>query len=106
MPENDDCQNNEVEHVAPRVVVVVEDEGAESNQSTIIIDENCRNCERYREELNNLLIIVNEMKKKQDEDRVNSESEMAKTDAKLKSLIEDNNKMAAEIQALKINVEE
>jgi hypothetical protein len=104
MPENDDCQNNEVEHVAPRVVV--EDEGAESNQSTIIVDENCSNCEHYRDELNNLLIIVNEMKKKQDEDRGNSESEMAKTDAKLKSLIEDNNKMAAEIQALKINVEE
>lgn len=103
--QNDDCQNNEVEHVAPRVVVV-EDEGAESNQSTIIVDENCSNCEHYRDELNNLLIIVNEMKKKQDEDRGNSESEMAKTDAKLKSLIEDNNKMAAEIQALKINVEE
>ena len=107
MPENDDCQkNNEVEHVAPRVVVVVEDEGAESNQSTIIVDENCSNCEHYREELNNLLIIVSEIKKKQDKDQENSESEMAKTDAKLKSLIEDNNKMAAEIQALKINVEE
>ena len=63
-------------------------------------DENYDQCGHHREEIDKLLILINEIKQKQDEDRQINESKAAKTDAEMKSLVEQNKKMAAGIKSL------
>lgn len=84
-------QINKVNHVAS--VAVVEDDIIKVEDK----DSSCGHCEHYRDELNKLLMVVNEIQKKQDEDWLN------KSKAEIKSLIEQNNKMVVEIQLLKAN---
>ena len=74
---------SEIEHV-PDVVVV--DEADKTVVETK--DENYDQCGHHREEIDKLLILINEIKQKQDEDRQINESKAAKTDAEMKSLVE------------------
>lgn len=79
----------------------------ETNQDTNTEDKHsCGQCDFYKDEIAKLLTIVNEIQKKQNEDRQNNLSKSAETDAKLKSLVERNDKMAAEIASLQASVEE
>jgi protein subunit release factor A len=80
----------------PDVVVV------EEADKTVVEtkDENYDQCGHHREEIDELLIPINEIKQKQDEDRQINESKAAKTDAEMKSLVEQNKKIAAEIKSL------
>ena len=92
---NDQIQNSEIEHV-PDVVVV--DEADKKVAETK--DENYDQYGHHREEIDKLLFLMNEIKQKQDKDRQINECKAAKTDAEIKSLVQQNKKMAAEIKSL------
>ena len=79
-------------------MVVVVDEADKSVVETK--EEKYDQCGHHREEIDKLLILINEIKQKQDQDRQINESKAVKTDAKIKSLVEQNKKTAAEIKSL------
>ena len=54
--ENDDCKNRKVKHVAAYVVVDEEDDNIENKDAT------CCQCEPYRQELFELLAVINEIR--------------------------------------------
>ena len=64
--------------------------------------DSCEKCQLYDEDLTKLLVMVNEVKEKQNKECQNT----IQTNPKIKALLDENNKMAAEISALKTTVEE
>ena len=64
--------------------------------------DSCEKCQVYDEDLTKLLVMVNEIKEKQNKECQNT----IQTNSKIKALLDENNKMAAEISALKTTVEE
>ena len=64
--------------------------------------DSCAKCQLYDEDLTKLLVMVNQIKEKQNKECQNT----IQTNSKIKALLDENNKMAAEISALKTTVEE
>ena len=56
--------------------------------------------------MSKIVATVTEIVKKQEQDRQNNNLNDAETKAKIQTLVEHNDKMAAEIESLKANVEE
>lgn len=75
-----------------------------SDETTTTVDDNqaCEQCCSYKQDLNDLIVIINDVKKKQSEECENK----IETNAKIMALLEQNEKMAAEISSLKTTVEE
>jgi hypothetical protein len=99
-----ETMKNFAKHV---VSVVVEAEGETEKVEHKLKDKHsCGQCDSYKEEITKLLATVTEIVKKQEEDRQNNNLNDAETKAKIQTLVEHNDKMAAEIESLKANVEE
>jgi hypothetical protein len=99
-----ETMKNFAKHV---VSVVVEAEGETEKVEHKSKDKHsCGQCDSYKEEITKLLATVTEIVKKQEEDRQNNNLNDAETKAKIQTLVEHNDKMAAEIESLKANVEE
>ena len=73
------------------------------------VDENhsvCGNCEEYRHQIANIMTLVAEIKSKQQEESQRAISDSAKLEITIKTLSAQNNKMAAEIELLKLGMSE
>ena len=64
-------------------------------------DKKCEQCDLYKRDLNDLLAMINGIKKKQ-----NEECQITSQTAKMSALLNENEKMAAEISSLKTTMEE
>ena len=87
------CDQTENEHVAKN--------GLTEEQST------CQNCKKlYEKEISIIMKILNEVKHKYEEESKITKMRVAETDEKMKSLVNDNNKMTTEIASLAASVAE
>jgi hypothetical protein len=64
----------------------------------------CEECKNYEEELSKLMMIITEITSNQEKDHENAIIRTVESDGKIKSLHEENYKMAAEIESLKATV--
>ena len=97
---NDENQNTTINHVSVRS----EDEAVQAELA--YKNDRCEQCKHHQEETHKLVTLIAEIIKKQDNDRDYYNQMAAENDAKIKALVKYNNKMAAEIESLKANVEE
>ena len=79
-----------------------EDEDKHENATESNTDQTCEQCNSYKRDLNDLLAMINDIKKRQNEEcQITSEA-----NAKMNTLVDENEKMAAEIFSLKTTIEE
>ena len=92
----DDNENQKytTEHV---VKANTEDEDKHENATESNTDQICEQCNSYKRDLNDLLAMINDIKRKQNEEwQITSEA-----NAKMNALVDENEKMAAEIFSLR-----
>lgn len=97
--EQETCENKTSKHVGH---ILAEDNIHDSNSE----HSTCEHCESYKLEIAKIMALVTKIQKKQSEEDQNTITRAEESDAKIKTLAEDNNKMAAELESLKANVEE
>ena len=97
----DENLQNEIEHMAN-----VDTEADETSHDISAESDNkqnsCEQCDSYKDDLAKLLVMISEIKEKQDEECQNN----TETDSKIKALLYQNDKMAAEIATVRATVEE
>ena len=73
------------------------------------VDENhsmCGNCEVYKHQIANIMTLINEIKAKQEEESQRTVFKSTNLEITIKTLSEQNNKMAGEIEQLNLSVSE
>jgi hypothetical protein len=73
------------------------------------VDENhsmCGNCEVYKHQIANIMTLINEIKAKQEEESQRAVFKSTNLEITIKTLSEQNNKMAGEIEQLNLSVSE
>ena len=90
------------ENKAKHVSNVDDEADITSRETSENRQDSCEKCQLYDEDLTKLLVMVNEIKEKQNKECQNT----IQTNSKIKALLDENNKMAAELSALKTTVEE
>ena len=66
----------------------------------------CEGCENLKEEITKIMNILTDIQSSQDKERQNSSSRAEESDAKIKYLLEDKNKMATKIESLEATIAE
>ncbi len=96
---------NEIEHM-PNVDAEADKTINETSHDISAESDNrqnsCEQCDSYKDDLAKLLVIISEIKEKQDKEYQN----ITKTDPKIEALLDQNDKMVAEIATLRATVEE
>ena len=96
--DNNENQKNTDEHVV-KANTKHEDKHVNATESNT--DQKCEQCDLYKRDMNDPLAMINGIKKKQNEEcQITSQ-----TNAKMSALLNENEKMAAEISSLKTTME-
>ena len=66
----------------------------------------CGNCEVYKHQIANIMTLINEIKAKQEEESQRAVFKSTNLEITIKTLSEQNNKMAGEIERLNLSVSE